>query len=50
MGSVGGSHRRGPSVKRLVRRLLRLFPDAFRKRYGDELAEFLDNLDADIDK
>ena len=37
-------------MKRLVRRLLRLFPDAFRKRYGDELAEFLDLRAADIGK
>ena len=37
-------------MKRLVRRLIRLFPDAFRKRYGDELAEFLDLRAAEIRK
>ena len=33
-----------------MKRLLRLFPVAFRKRYGDELAEFLELRAADIRK
>ena len=37
-------------MKRLLRQLLRTFPDAFRERYGEELEEFLELRAADVRK